>query len=336
MSIRTERSGDCVTVISDYWQVGIDTGRGGVIDRIIFPHGANENLVASPLQLSVDDARDTAGSATEVTLEEAGGGQRITCRGVLRTPAGQPTEIGYEHIYQIDEDVFLVRSTLNVPTEIAVRSVGVGEGAFSASLGEFGYRPSPWDDPLEQGKWCRAIWGDVPLNDWPFLEARHIPVYWMLFNRYIDGLDWTPASNYARWTDQFTPGEPGRAYFALAGSKRHQRIDLTCKVLESSEPVMLAAGSYEFAYYLGLPKIMERTPRKWYHLSFGNHPSPSDETIAQWAEAGVNAVRLHNDYMADGNFWHDGMWPPYDEQGMVDMRRVIDTCHRHDLFCTAG
>jgi len=45
----------------------------------------------------------------------------------------------------------------------------------------------------------------------------------------------------------------------------------------------------------------------------------------------VNLVRLHNDYAADENFWHDGAWPPYDEKGMAEMRRVIASCHKHGI-----
>jgi len=80
---------------------------------------------------------------------------------------------------------------------------------------------------------------------------------------------------------------------------------------ERPSPRHIRPGEYSFSYFLGLPRIVEKSDRKWRHVSFGNHPWPSDADIAHWAESGVNIARLHNDYAPDENFWHDGAWPPY-------------------------
>jgi hypothetical protein len=42
-------------------------------------------------------------------------------------------------------------------------------------------------------------------------------------------------------------------------------------------------------------------------------------------------VRYHNDFSEDGNFWRDGAWPPYDAQGMAELRRVIAACKRNKI-----
>jgi hypothetical protein len=101
--------------------------------------------------------------------------------------------------------------------------------------------------------------------------------------------------------------------------------------LRLPRPAKVGKGEYTFSYYLGLPRIVEKANRKWMHLSFGNHPWPSDDEIKKWADAGVNIVRLHNDYTEDENFWHDGAWPPYDQEGMAELRRVIAACKRHHI-----
>ncbi len=319
-----------VELASPYWQIGIALDRGGTIDRIVFPHGSGRNLLLEPLGTRVDDARDTMEPAERVAIEETGRGVRVTCEGSLYAPGGRaPTGMRYRHVYEADEDVFLVSTTLIMEREARVSVVGIGETTFTPTLTEFGYRPNPWDDPDRETR-SRARRGAVSFRGWPMVEMHHIPLHFILFARYVEGLDWAPSSDFWLWEEQLT-GRNDQSHFALTGRRDGSGIGLECKVLLADEPVAVAAGSYTYAYYLGLPKIMERTPRKWYHLAFSNHPWPSEETVQRWAKAGVNVVRLHNDYAADGNFWHDGTWPPYDDAGMAELRRVIGSCHRHGI-----
>jgi len=57
----------------------------------------------------------------------------------------------------------------------------------------------------------------------------------------------------------------------------------------------------------------------------------SDAEVCSLGREWRHIARLHNDYTTDENFWHDGAWPPYDEKGMAEMRRVIAACHRHNI-----
>jgi hypothetical protein len=45
----------------------------------------------------------------------------------------------------------------------------------------------------------------------------------------------------------------------------------------------------------------------------------------------MTSAHLHNDYSADGDFWHDWAYPPYDRRQMKAMDRVIGTCHREGI-----
>jgi hypothetical protein len=331
MSVIAERdSENRIEVTSSYWQIGIDLGRGGTIDSVVFPYGSGRNLIVNPFHISVDGVQDIAGPVASSAIEQTDHGVRIVCTGDLGEFDGSPKGISYRHVYEMDDDVCLIRSILSFEQEIRARTIGVSEASFSSTLDEFGYRPSPWDDELEGGKWSRASWGRIAVNAWPVVESDHIPVYLMLFKRYVEGFDWSPFSKFGQWEEQLS-GSRGQSYFRLLGQKDRQCIDLECKVLQAREPIAISPGSYEYAYYFGLPKIMERTPRKWYHIAFGNHPWPSDATIEKWAEAGVNVARLHNDYVSDGDFWHDGAWPPYGEEGMKELRRVIGACHEQGI-----
>ncbi|MCP5113644.1 MAG: hypothetical protein GY953_22655, partial [bacterium] len=162
------------------------------------------------------------------------------------------------------------------------------------------------------------------------VREHHAAPYLLLFDRGKEGFDLTMASDLDTWENGLTGGG-GVGRFEARVADDGRSIELLREPLSVPRPLKVSKGEYTFSYYLGLPRIVERSPRRWRHLSFGNHPWPSDEEIARWSEAGVNIVRLHNDYADDDNFWHDGAWPPYDEAGMAEMRRVIATCHRHGI-----
>ena len=261
MSVKAERdSENRIEVTSSYWQIGIDLGRGGTIDSVVFPYGSGRNLIVSPFHISVDGVQDIAGPVASSAIEQTDHGVRIVCTGDLGEFDGSPKGISYRHVYEMDDDVCLIRSILTFQREIKACTIGVSEASFSSTLDEFGYRPSPWDDELEGGKWSRASWGRVAVNAWSVVESDHIPVYFMLFNRYVEGFDWSPASKFGQWEEQLAGGR-GQSYFRLVGQKHKQCIDLECKVLQAQKPVAIAPGSYEYAYYFGLPKIVERTPR---------------------------------------------------------------------------
>jgi hypothetical protein len=152
----------------------------------------------------------------------------------------------------------------------------------------------------------------------------------LFFDRAKEGFDITVASDVATWeTGLAKRGGVGRYEAKVADDGGS--ISLAMEPLNLPSPVKVAKGEYTFSYYLGLPRIVEKANRKWMHLSFGNHPWPSDAEVKKWADNGVNIVRLHNDYSEDENFWHDGAWPPYDEKGMAEMKRVIAACHRHNI-----
>src|SRR6185295_11841057 len=88
-------------------------------------------------------------------------------------------------------------------------------------------------------------------------------------------------------------------------------------------------GTHRVRYYLGLPFIKKAAQigSPYFHVATGSRWA-SDADLERVARSGVKLIRFHNDYREDGPFWHDGMYPPYDEAGMAHLRRVIDTTHR--------
>jgi len=163
------------------------------------------------------------------------------------------------------------------------------------------------------------------------MNEQHAPMYTVLFHRNVEGLDFTMASDLAAWESGLT-GREGTGRYVAQAVAGGDAIEVVREPLSTIVPVSVRKGEYTFSYYLGLPRIVERSDRRWRHVAFNNHPWPSEEQIRHWADSGVNIARLHNDFYDDGNFWRDGAWPPYDEKGMAELRRVIAAFHRYKIY----
>ncbi len=211
--------------------------------------------------------------------------------------------------------------------DVSASTVGIGSAAVRRDLDEFGLRVGPIDDP-DRRKMSPARFGKIEGEGDEFIREHHTPLYMMFFRRNVEGFDLTTASDLETWENSLTGRTGAGLYRATAGG---DAIQIIRRPVNLARPLKIRKGEYTFSYYLGLPRIVEKSDRKWRHLSFSNHPWPSDGEVARWAENGVNIVRLHNDYSQDENFWHDGAWPPYDEKGMAEMRRVIAACHKHKI-----
>jgi hypothetical protein len=319
--------GNRVVVQSQYWRLEFDLRNGGVLDTIVFPHGSGQNLLLQPLVTSVGGWSDR--DAPTVTLRSSTQGNllKLEFSGRLAAVGRQAGPVGFRTTWTISP--FMVRAdhTLIFSQEVPAASVSIGSTTLRRDLDEFGLRIGPGDDP-DPGQSAPATFGKIPGENVAFVDRHHMPLYLLLFRRNVEGFDLTTASDIETWEKGLT-GRPGLGHFsaALAGDG----IQLTRQPLSVHRPVNIRPGEYTFSYFLGLPRIVEKSDRKWRHVSFGNHPWPSDADIAHWAESGVNIARLHNDYAPDENFWHDGAWPPYDAQGMAEMRRVIATCHKSGI-----
>jgi len=320
--------GDRVTVTSAYWRFGFDLRNGGALDSIVFTHGSGKNLLVTPFRTYVDNWSDRNAPNAELRSSREGDVVTLKFSGRMAAAGRVPGPVGFETTWTLSPFVIRADHRLRFSEDVQVSTVGIGSVALRPEISEWGLRPGPADDP-DARKQIPATFGTVRGVGGAFIAEHHAPLYLLFFERGVEGLDFTVASDLATWED----GLSGRAglgrYEALPSA---DRIGITREPLHSPRPVEVRKGEYTFSYYIGLPRIVEKANRKWRHLSFGNQPFPSDAEIARWAENGVNIVRLHNDSMPDGNFWHDGAWPPYDEKGMAEVRRVVAACHRNGIL----
>ncbi len=329
-SLRVEAApNDRVKVISDYWRVEFDLRSGGALDTIAFLHGSGKNLLVEPFRTYVDRWSDGNAPAVDFRQEQNGDVMRLRFSGKLGAAGRIEGPVQFETSWTLSPFVVRVAHRLRFLEDAMIRTVGVGSTRISKSLDEYGLRVGLPDDP-DRRKMAPARFGKAGGAGEVLLSEHHAPVYLLFFDRGKEGFDLTTASDLATW-EAGLAGRGGVGRYEARVADDGESIEIRREPLSVPHPVRVARGEYEFSYYLGLPRIVSRSERKWRHLSFGNHPWPSNEDIARWAEAGVNIVRLHNDYADDGNFWHDGDWPPYDENGMTEMRRVIATCHRHHI-----
>lgn len=330
MSLQSSETADGrIEVTSPYWTLSYHRVHGGVLDTVIFPYGTGRNALVAPFITSVDRYSDVGETAPRITMRGNDRRIEITTEGLLRDAVGETSGVAYHHVWNITERYVRVETTLDFPRDCDVSTVGVGDVAVRPDLIEFGVRPGAHADP-DPRKVSHARFGRVAIQGRPVLSEHHAPLWIFCFHRFVEGFDLSPTSNLAAWEEGLV-GQSGVGNYAIRGESAPERIVIERRPLSMATPLVVPAGSYTFGWYLGLPRIVERADRRLYHVSFGNHPWPSDEDVARWSEAGVNVVRLHNDFAADGVFWHDGDWPPYDEAGMAELRRVIATCHRYEI-----
>jgi hypothetical protein len=321
--------GSRVKVISDYWRLEFDLNNGGILDTIVFLHGSGTNLLRKPLRTSVDGWSENDAPQTTFHSSQEGNVIRLEFAGQMGAAGHKAGPVGFHATWTISPFVVRVDHTIRLVEDLMASSVAVGSFAVRPDLNEFGLRTGPADDP-DVRKMASAQFGKVPRGGEPFIAEHHAPLYLLFFHRSLEGFDLTTAADLQSWESGLA-GLSGVGRYEASVAPDDSAIELRCEVLHRAQPVRIRKGEYTFSYYLGLPRIVEKADRKWRHLSFGNHPWPSDAEIQTWAADGVNIVRLHNDYAPDEDFWHDGAWPPYNEKGMAEMRRVIATCHRYQI-----
>ncbi|HWQ55389.1 MAG TPA: DUF6259 domain-containing protein [Bryobacteraceae bacterium] len=318
-----------VVVSSRWWSLGFDLANGGTLDRIVFPYASGDNVLVRPFRTYIDQWSDADSPHTEFSRSQEGNMVRLEFTGTLGAAGRVQGQVTHRTIWTITPLTVRVDHTLRLAADLSASTVGIGCTAVRGDLNEFGLRTGPPDAP-EGSKTIGASYGKVTRSGAVFIDEHHAPLYLLFFKRNVEGFDINTASDLTAWESALAR-RPGAGRYQARASSDGKTIEVIREPLAALSPVTLRKGEYTFSYYLGLPRLVEKSNRNYRHISFGNHPWPSDDLISRWAKNGVNIARLHNDYNADENFWHDGVWPPYDEQGMAEMRRVIATCHLHGI-----
>jgi hypothetical protein len=322
-----EQPGERITVTTNYWRLGFDLQSGGALDTIVFPHASGRNVLVRPFRIYVNDWEAAYTPKLEVRRREQGGLVRLSFAGRLASSGRTAAPVEFETSWVLSPFVARVDYKLRFLEDVAAARVGVGSTAVRRELDEWGLRVGLTDDP-DRRKMAPASFGRAVRSGEVLFREHHAPIYVLLFDRAVEGFDITMGSDLATWESGLT-GRGGAGWYEARVAR--EAIELVVEPLSVPQPLRVVRGEHTFRYWLGLPRIVEKADRRWRHLMFHNHPWPSDNDVKVWAESGVNIVRLHNDYADDGNFWRDGAWPPYDEAGMTEMRRVIAACRRHNI-----
>ena len=322
--------GERVTVTSDYWRLEYDLHNGGVLDSIVFLHGSGRNLLVQPFRTAVDQWSDANAPHVEYRSSREGDVLRLEFSGQMATADRKPGAVGFETTWTLSPFIVRADHKLRFSESLRVSTVDIASTSVLPQLDEYGLRVGPTDDPDER-KQSPASFGTTSGAGAQLIEEHHAPIYMFFFDRGVEGFDLATASDLASWENGLT-GKGGVGRYSAEAVENGTSIRILRQPLKVAAPVKVLQGDFTFSYYLGLPRIVEKANRKWRHLSFDNHHWPSEEEVKRWAENGVNVVRLHSDYYEDENFWHDGAWPPYDEKGMEELRRVIAACHRYKIL----
>ncbi len=324
-----EVRGDRVKVTTDHWRMEFDLRNGGALDSIIFFHGSGKNVLARPFRTCMDAWCDYDAPRTAFRSSRQGNVATLEFTGTLGAPGRIEGPAQFRTVWTISPLTVRVDQTLRLSSDVSVRTVGIGSTAVRGDLDEYGVRTGPADVP-DGRKTISASYGKSARAGAVLIREHHAPLYLIFFHRNLEGIDFNTGSDLASWESGLAQ-RAGVGRFEAKLSEDGSAIEILREPLALLSPATIRKGEYTFSYYLGLPAVVEKSNRKWRHISFGNHPWPSDDLIRRWSESGVNIARLHNDYEADENFWHDGAWPPYDEKGMAEMRRVIAACHRYGI-----
>lgn len=325
-----ELQGARVFISCPFWRLEFNRHRGGALDAIVFPHGSGRNLLVAPFRTYVDGWADIYESQPQVSgrVENGGALVLLDVAGELCDAGGNRSGIQYHHHWRITERAVRVVSTLHFVKEIAVRTVGIGSVALAPRLNEFGVRHGPWDDWDPEAR-CPARYGHVAINAQPSVDEHHTPLWLLVARRHVEGIDFSPGSDLHAWEERLA-GRRGVGRYRLTGLPYPDRIELLREPLASPYPLPVRHGAYSFSWYLGLPRLAARSDRRWFQVAVPDAAAISEESMARWAEAGVNLVRVPVQPAGRSPDPHGPATAPACQAG-ADIRALAERCRAHGL-----
>ncbi|MGD0089124.1 MAG: hypothetical protein ABSE73_04330 [Planctomycetota bacterium] len=335
-----------IQVRNEYWEVEHDPQAGGCWTAVRFFHGTRKNLLAGPVSARVRtlEPHPTNEASSPFFYEEKferapqvsvarppSGNVVIVAEGALRLKTGESAGVRYRHRYEYRawglvacELEFVCPEGRDDVVEVCALEMPLREGLTDACVRE---HPTcaPFSDLLGMGNWCKLQRGQRAY------AARYVPVHVVCFEKGKEGIEFSCSSDLAAWDTGFS-SDPGLGMYELRPSYAEPNVTVLslCPycVAYRRNPARLA-GTRRLRYSLGLPFVKERSKvfSTFVHAGTGSN-WVSDAELQRLAATGVKLIRFHNDYREDGPFWHDGMYPPYDQAGMAELRRIVATAHR--------
>jgi hypothetical protein len=316
-----------INISTPFWEVGLNPYKGGAIERIIFFNGSNDNILTKPIYTSVDGHMDINDSSAKYSITEISGNVELDISGELKSKNGIECGISFHQRYLFKEEYIKVKTDLIFNRDLEAASVEVGSTYLAPELSCHVCR-SPGNEDKSYMNFSASK--DVLINEKNVENSRHfsVPLNMYYYNRFVEGIEFQPDSNIFNWDNNFSDSGRDGLYYSM---KTDEGIYVRRSPLFVKAPRKIKKGIYTFGYYIGLPKIYDRSPRKWNFVMAGKKPWISDEQIALIAQSGINLLLIQNDFSEDGDFWRDGCYPPFGEHGMNEMKRVIASCHKNNI-----
>jgi hypothetical protein len=347
MSIpRAVRKGNIVEVSTGHWTVQHDARAGGCWTSLVFKHGTGKNLLAAPVSSRVRNLEKNPksdGSSPffyeskfeknpRITIENpTSDAVAVVAEGAYRLNSGEELGVRYRQRYEYREHGL-------VACELDVTCEGGRDDIVEVLAVELQLREGMTDVHVRENPICAASSDLLGSGRWfklnsatPAYVSRYVPMHVVCFEKGREGIEFSCSSDIGAWETGFN-ADPGLGYYEVRPAWTNPKETLISLnpycVAYRRNPTTLK-GTRRVRYYLGIPQINEvstlGTP--YFHTATGSRWL-SDADLERVAKSGVKLIRFHNDYREDGPFWHDGMYPPYDPKGMVELKRIVATTHR--------
>jgi hypothetical protein len=344
MSIYFKNSKDGILVGNQYFEVLHSRKDGGAWKSLIFKNGSGKNLIAKPM--SSHFSFSNPGSPTVMYNENyayhealdkkaalsvgrsKNGDVVVTATGRYTRDNGQTLPARFVRTTTYNE-FGLVKTFLDVTAEEPIDKV-VEFSAMEINLREGLNKAFVKHHPMlmQALEFQGAGWLDLPRQGY---TARYMPSYVALVEQNVEGIELFPGSDYHEW-DTFAGAEIKGICFIAGGGKTQTMVALNPHCMAFKRIGIKVEGTHRFEVNFGIPFVKDKREVFFKTFQCGTDSNwPKDSQIKELAENGMQLFRYHNDYRENGPFWHDGTYPPYDKKGMKELKRVIETSHKHGM-----
>ena len=343
---RSTCDGGRVVFENEYTRWEHDLARGGELAAAYVRNGTGTNLLASPQKVAVGILENgsyhtyssTAFPPDEYQLD--GAALNLT----QRLGDGDGNElpgVTLKHRVQYHPWGYAVH-TVRLHCGRRIEPVGqIQVGSFTASAGFD--RCAVREALVESGnpvygnsvrKWF-PMTGGRSREDAPVYRSRWLPVDVLLLRRGIEGIEFSLGDDLSAW-DCGDCIPQGRQLF-FVGYNRTDGYEVRFCPADSLREGQFLAGTRSFTYSMALPHVRKNiVPLRVGSgglLRFSRHFEqcwPTGADFAQWKQAGVTLMRLHNDgdIWHNGIFWRDASYPPYPPDEMRKMNECLSEAAR--------
>jgi len=186
---------------------------------------------------------------------------------------------------------------------------------------------------------------------WAAFVSRYTPLQVLCSGREHGGdtIELFPGSELAEWDCAFKP-EPGLGLNSVSRNEEGVEVLLSPYCMGFRRLGLRLQGNVRLRLGVALPGVsgdtipISRTAGNRVMSPEIGYPSlrNPEEEVARLARAGVRLLRFRDDYRegrpcasSGRSFWRNGAYPPYDEGGMSELKRLIEAAHRHGLKIVA-